>query len=100
MYYQRVIEELRAASPREALWLKALTLNDGNEQKARIQYVKWRVDQLIQEDRERKKNQPPPPYKPTETDKTIERTVSVFGRVMLAISVVVILAAIILILFK
>lgn len=99
-YYQQVIEELRLAPPREALWLKALTLNDGNEQKARIQYVKWRVDQFLQEDHQKQKKHQPPPYKATTTDKVIEKTISIFGRLMLAVSLILIVASIILILTK
>jgi hypothetical protein len=88
-YCQQVIEELRSAPPRESLWLKALTLKDGNERNGRIQYVKWRVDQLLQEDRQKQNNQPPLPYKPTETDKAIERIIFIFGRTMLVISRIV-----------
>jgi len=56
-YYQQVADELRKAPPREGLWLKALTLNSGNEEQARYQYVKWRVDQLVQEEKQRREVQ-------------------------------------------
>jgi hypothetical protein len=59
-YYQQVIDELRAHGPNEALWLKALTLNNGDEQKAKIQYVKWRVAQLVEEERAAAAAMPPP----------------------------------------
>lgn len=44
--YQRVADELRTDGPREGLWLKAVTEADGEEKKAKILYVKWRVAEM------------------------------------------------------
>jgi len=45
-YYLAVIEELKQGPPRPGLWLKAMTLSNGNESTARSQYITLRVDQL------------------------------------------------------
>lgn len=53
IFYQKVLDELRTSGRREALWLKALTSNHGDEQAAKITYIKLRVHQLQIEERER-----------------------------------------------
>jgi hypothetical protein len=51
-YYQRVADDLRATGPIEGLWLKALTMANADQENAKVLYVKWRVEQLRQEERE------------------------------------------------
>ena len=51
-YYKMVLEELQQGSPNQALWLKALTLSNGDEAAAKLQYVRWRVDELMKDDKQ------------------------------------------------
>lgn len=44
--YEIVAKELRAGPPQDGLWLKAMVDEGANEQKAKVLYVKWRVEQL------------------------------------------------------
>lgn len=48
--YEIVVEELRTGSPREGLWLKALSSAAGDKTLAQALYVKLRVEQLSEED--------------------------------------------------
>ncbi|MBI4547278.1 MAG: hypothetical protein HY707_04805 [Ignavibacteriae bacterium] len=52
-YYQIVIDELRDSAPKSSLWLKVLTEANGDENAARVQYIKLRVMQIIQEEKEK-----------------------------------------------
>jgi hypothetical protein len=45
-FYEQVLSELQHSPPRPGLWLKAMHLADGNEQRARMVYVGLRVKQL------------------------------------------------------
>lgn len=46
MFYFSANEELEGGSLNEALWIKCLTLEDGDSQKAKFRYIKARVEQL------------------------------------------------------
>ena len=54
-YYDMVLEELKRGEKREGLWLKALTVADGDQTKAKTEYVRLRVAQLVEENREEQK---------------------------------------------
>ena len=52
-YYERVTEELEAGHIRRGLWTKALVTSDGDEKAAKIAYIRFRVEQLKEESRQR-----------------------------------------------
>lgn len=51
-YYEKVSGELRAGQLKEGLWMKCLVESGGNEESARLLYVKERVSQLVRAERE------------------------------------------------
>jgi hypothetical protein len=52
-FYDIVYEEITAGTRKNGLWLKSLTEAGGDEGKAKIAYIKSRVDQLIKEEKDR-----------------------------------------------
>ena len=50
-FYEQVAEELKNEFKKEGLWLKALTKCGGNLEKTKYIYIKWRVEQLMDEER-------------------------------------------------
>lgn len=49
-YYERVLSELSQGMKRQGLWLKAMTLSDGNEAKARLKYIELAIQAYKDED--------------------------------------------------
>ena len=49
-YYERVLSELSQGTKRQGLWLKAMTLSDGNEAKARLKYIELAIQAYKDED--------------------------------------------------
>ena len=47
--YETVVQELQQGIKREGLWAKALVLSDGEDNKAKAQYIKLRIQSLIDE---------------------------------------------------
>jgi hypothetical protein len=47
--YLKAMEEVESGKNDSALWAKALTLADGNQEKAKYQYIKLRVEQLSEQ---------------------------------------------------
>jgi hypothetical protein len=52
-FYEQVVAELGGDSRKQGLWLKAQTKAQGDIDKARFLYTEWRVEQLVEKDRER-----------------------------------------------
>ncbi len=46
--YLKATNEVESGKNDAALWAKALTLAEGNQEKAKYQYIKLRVDQLAE----------------------------------------------------
>ena len=47
--YLQVVEELAAGHRRDGLWAKAIVNTDGDEQKAKALYIKYRVQSILDE---------------------------------------------------
>ena len=60
-YYEIVSGELRAGQLKEGLWMKCLVESGGNEESAKLLYVKERVSQLVRTEREMAKRAKPMP---------------------------------------
>ena len=56
-YYQQVANELRTTGPIEALWLKAFASANADKEKAKALYIKWRVEQLVAADVQKRRDQ-------------------------------------------
>lgn len=52
--YQTVFKELEAGKRREGLWAKALTIAEFDEKKAKAEYVKLRVESLLDEEEDQR----------------------------------------------
>ena len=52
--YEQVAAELKGGNRKEGLWLKAQTQAEGNADKTQALYVKWRVEQLAEEEEQRR----------------------------------------------
>ncbi|MBK8336626.1 MAG: hypothetical protein IPL03_08515 [Sterolibacteriaceae bacterium] len=50
--YERVVEELRVLGPKEGLWAKAFAETNGQEAQAKALYLRYRVEQLAELERE------------------------------------------------
>lgn len=51
-FYEQVAAELKGDNIRHGLWLKAETKAQGDADKTRFLYIEWRVEQLVEEERE------------------------------------------------
>lgn len=51
-YYQAVADELREGRINDGLWTKALARCMGDENKTKATYIQWRVEQLMQAERQ------------------------------------------------
>ncbi|WP_448243728.1 hypothetical protein [Pseudoxanthomonas mexicana] len=49
-YYERALEELSQGVKRQGLWLKAMTLSEGDENKARLKYIQLAIQAYKDED--------------------------------------------------
>ena len=49
-FFEQVADELEEGSRKKGLWLKAETKAGGDEDKARLLYIEWRVEQLSGEE--------------------------------------------------
>ena len=45
--YAQVVQEIEAGQRRDGLWAKALTLSSGDENRAKAEYIKLRVQSLL-----------------------------------------------------
>jgi len=45
--YAQVVKEIEAGQRRDGLWAKALTLSNGDENRAKAEYIKLRVQSLL-----------------------------------------------------
>ncbi|MCK5395841.1 MAG: hypothetical protein KAJ32_07600, partial [Gammaproteobacteria bacterium] len=52
--YLKATNEVESGKNDAALWAKALTLAEGNQEKAKYQYIKLRVEQLAENQQEEK----------------------------------------------
>jgi hypothetical protein len=50
-YYEAVDEEIRSGNLKRGLWFKALVQANNDETQAKVLYVKWRVQHLVDEER-------------------------------------------------
>jgi len=46
LFYKAAADEVRAGNIKEGLWIKCVVQADGDEHKAKINYIKIRVEQL------------------------------------------------------
>ncbi len=56
-HYEQVARELQANAMRPGVWLRALTAAGGEPTRARSLYVKYRVDQLVRAERQRREGE-------------------------------------------
>jgi hypothetical protein len=54
IFYQKVYDELSSRDLKNGLWLQSITEANGDETKAKIIYVKYRVSQIKEDERIRK----------------------------------------------
>lgn len=52
-YYEIIAKELKDEIIIQGLWLKCLTEQSGDDKKAKLQYVKYRMEQLKLQDKEK-----------------------------------------------
>ena len=49
-FYEQVAAEFNDGTIKQGLWLKAETKAGGDKDRARLLYIEWRVEQLIEEE--------------------------------------------------